>query len=56
MTVGANIRREKTKTETRKTPVNKEIGEVLLKCSVFLFADMETTGETASFDDVKTSE
>lgn len=50
MKVGANIRRKKNKTETRKTPVNKEIIEVLLECSVFLFSDLETTGQTASFD------
>lgn len=41
---------EKNKTETRKTPVNKEIIEVLLDCSVFLSSELETTGETTSFD------
>lgn len=44
------MRRKKNKTGTRKTPVNKEIIVVVLECSVFLFSDRETTGETASFE------
>lgn len=50
MKVRANIRRKRNETEARKTPVSKEIIEVLLECSVFLFSDLETTGETASFN------